>query len=329
MSATSSSSPLLALPVDVLLVIRDVISSAPFTSIDPGLGLLAHLSLSQTCRRLHDIYTFSTRESEDQFWKRACAAAGYGRPMRREYPQTLPGATTLHDTPTPEVFTWKQIAHIVTAHNRVCEIRSCRNASCWPDDVDPRPATLAFHPLFYYLHFSAGAELDPAAVLHTTLPTHPDCRRKVYAPLCGHASASCAFVTSPPVRSITLLRPDSESMIASVRNPDGCTVLDVNRLLGDLLPRSLANMRTVLSHYQTLLDDYRTPSGSFRDMMCSAPHRGFLEDHRYPYLDLAPEDIERYDATDVPVGPFIMRCENGGNEFRIHVDALFGVLSRK
>jgi hypothetical protein len=169
--------------------------------------------------------------------------------------------------------------------------------------VDPRPTTLAFHPLFYYLHFSAGAELDPANVLHTLLPTHPDCRRKVYAPLCSHSSASCAFATSPPVRSITLLRPDSESVIASVRNPDGCTVLDVNRLLGDLcvsvsrllwgladgtdteryrcrLPRSLANMRTVLSHYQTLLDDYRTPSGSFRDMMCSAHHRGFLEDHR-------------------------------------------------
>ncbi len=167
--------------------------------------------------------------------------------------------------------------------------------------MDPRPSTLAFHPLFYYLHFSAGAELDPAAVLHSLLPTHPDCRRKVYAPLCGHASASCAFVTSPPVRSITLMRPDSESVIATARNPDGCTVLDVNRLLGDLcvfivllsepltdghgrnwhrLPRSLANMRTVLSHYQTLLDDYRNPSGSFRDTMCSAPHRGFLEDHR-------------------------------------------------
>ena len=102
------------------------------------------------------------------------------------------------------------------------------------DDVDPRPSTLAFHPLFYYLHFSAGAELDPSNVLHTLLPTHPDCRRKVYAPLCSHASASCAYVTSPPVRSITLLRPDSESVIASVRNPDGCTVLDVNRLLGDL-----------------------------------------------------------------------------------------------
>lgn len=86
-------------------------------------------------------------------------------------------------------------------------------------------------------------------------------------------------------------------------------------------------------------------------MMSSAPHRGFLEDHRsvtfrplmpvaysvtdssdldrYPYLDLAPEDIERYDATDVPVGPFIMRCEDGSNEFRVHVDAVFGVLSRK
>lgn len=101
------------------------------------------------------------------------------------------------------------------------------------DDVDPRPAKFAFHPLVTYLHFS-GLELDPAAVLHSMLPTHPDCRRKVYAPLCGHASASCAFATSPPVRSITLLRPNSEGVIASVRNPDGCTVLDVNRLLGDL-----------------------------------------------------------------------------------------------
>jgi hypothetical protein len=122
---------LFTLPIDVLLVIRDAISSAPFTSTDPGLGLLAHLSLSQTCRRLRDIYTFSSRESDDLFWKRACAMAGYGRPMRREYSQALPGFT-IHDTPAPEVFTWKQIALIVTAHTRVCEIRSCRNASCWP-----------------------------------------------------------------------------------------------------------------------------------------------------------------------------------------------------
>ena len=45
------------------------------------------------------------------------------------------------------------------------------------------------------------------------------------------------------------------------------------------LPRSLANMRTVLSHYQTLLDDYRTPGGSFPETMSSARHRGFLGDH--------------------------------------------------
>jgi hypothetical protein len=39
-------------------------------------------------------------------------------------------------------------------------------------------------------------------------------------------------------------------------------------------------MRTVLSHYQTLLDDYRAPGGSFPETMNSAPHRGFLGDHR-------------------------------------------------
>jgi hypothetical protein len=142
---------LLTLPIDVLLVIRDVISSAPFTSTDPGLGLVAHLSLSQTCRRLCDVYTFSTRESDDQFWKRACAIAGFGRPMRREYPQSLPGAT-LHDTPTPEVFTWKQIAHIVTSHNRVCDIRSCRNASCWPGALRFSPHSHLPFPLSGIYH---------------------------------------------------------------------------------------------------------------------------------------------------------------------------------
>jgi hypothetical protein len=140
-------------------------------------------------------------------------------------------------TPRPPLpFPRAAIYHRVTRHARTphTPFSGINHSYIFADDVDPRPTTLAFHPLFYYLHFSAGAELDPANVLHTLLPTHPDCRRKVYAPLCGHASASCAYVTSPPVRSITLLRPDSESVIASVRNPDGCTVLDVNRLLGDL-----------------------------------------------------------------------------------------------
>ena len=138
----STSTALFSLPVDVLLTIRDAISSAPFTSLDPGLGLLAHLSLSQTSRGLRDLYTFSTRESEDSFWKRACVMAGYGRPMRREYGQALPGVTP-HDMPAPEVFTWKQIAHIITAHKRVCEIRSCRNASCWPGALRFTPTVFA------------------------------------------------------------------------------------------------------------------------------------------------------------------------------------------
>ncbi|KAH9972648.1 hypothetical protein BGW80DRAFT_362490 [Lactifluus volemus] len=322
------STTLLSLPIDVLLTIRDVISIAPFTTTDPALGLLAHLSFSQTCRGLRDLYTFSNGECEISFWKRACLLAGCGRPMRREYPQALPGSAP-HNPPPSEVLTWKQIAHLVTSHKRTCEIRSCRNASCWPDDVPRQPISLAFHPLFYYLHFSAGAEFDPTNALHTLLPTHPDCLRKLYAPLCRHASAACAFVTSPPVHAITILHPDSECAIASVRNPDGCTLLDVNRLLGDLLPRSLANMRTVLSHYQTLLDDYRTSSRSFTDIMCNAPHRGFLDDHRYPYLDLSPEDIERWDAPDVSMGPFTMRCDRDDDELRIHADVFFGVLGQK
>ncbi len=134
---------LLSLPVDVLLSIRDVISSAPFTSVDPGLGLLAHLALSQTCRRLRGIYTLSTPESEDLFWKRACIMAGYGRPMRREYPQALPGFTP-PDSSSPEVLSWKQIALLVTAHKRVCEIRSCRNASCWPGEFRLRSNSGSF-----------------------------------------------------------------------------------------------------------------------------------------------------------------------------------------
>jgi hypothetical protein len=142
-----ATATLLSLPVDVLLTIRDAISTAPFTSLDPGLALLAHLSLSQTCRGLRDLYTFSTRESEDLFWKRACAMAGYGRPMRREYTQPLLPGVTPHDVTPPEVFTWKRIAHIITAHKRVCEIRSCRNASCWPGALrflPPPPRAFCF-----------------------------------------------------------------------------------------------------------------------------------------------------------------------------------------
>lgn len=152
-----------SLPIDVLLSIRDVISSAPFTSIDPGLGLLAHLSLSQTCRRLRGVYTLSTPESEDLFWKRACIMAGYGRPMRREYPQALPGFTP-PDTSPPEVLSWKQIALLVTAHKRVCEIRSCRNASCWPGEfrLHSNPGSFPGH-LWHGILAKANLRVTPAA----------------------------------------------------------------------------------------------------------------------------------------------------------------------
>ena len=175
----SPSPTLLSLPVDVLLTVRDVISSAPFTSLDPGLGLLTHISLSQTCRGLRDLYTFSTRESEDSFWRRACAVAGYGRPMRREYGQTLPGVTstssnTPHDVRPPEVLGWKQIAYIVAAHKCVCEIRSCRNASCWPGALrfpfrHPRRTALPFpSPVVYLPPKSHATHFTNAALIQMT-----------------------------------------------------------------------------------------------------------------------------------------------------------------
>ena len=146
----------------------------------------------------------------------ALSACMHHQSILFKLPFSPPSMTPLAN-PTPSFFGSIQI----------CQLKK-------DDDSHHQSGTLAFHPLFYYLHFSPGAELDPTAVLHSLLPTHPDCRRKLYAPLCGHASAACAFATSPPVRSITLLRPDSDCAIASVRNPDGCTLLDVNRLLGDL-----------------------------------------------------------------------------------------------
>ncbi|KAI0062490.1 hypothetical protein BV25DRAFT_637468 [Artomyces pyxidatus] len=316
----------LSLPSDVLLTIRDTIIQ------DPTLDLFTHVALSRTCRRLRSIYDFSSLEVEQRFWKRVCVSAGFGRPMRRERPQVAGG----RQRGGHPVMTWKTVAHLIVAHERVCEIRSCREANLWhpagrspsyDQRRDPHPhasgriappraagSKLAFHPLFYYLHFSpTSAALDPTAVLFTALPTFPDCRFKLYAPLAAHPSASCAFVTSPPVRQISFLRAGG-SVIASVVNPDGCTVLDVNRLLADIVPRDLAAMRTVLSHYQTLVDHYRAPSGTFAEAMCKGRHRGFLGDHRYPYLDVPPSDFTRSasDERDLSLGPVTIRCDNGG-----------------
>lgn len=126
---------------------------------------------------------------------------------------------TMHDMPTPEVFIWKQIA-LITMCMWDLQLQE-RQLLAWyivfpcpfelhdtptiphipfsgtnhsyihifANDVNPWPMTLAFHLLFYYLHFSAGIELNPINVLHTLLLMYQDCRQKVYVLLCGHASA--------------------------------------------------------------------------------------------------------------------------------------------
>ncbi|KAI0044846.1 hypothetical protein FA95DRAFT_1608186 [Auriscalpium vulgare] len=338
---TTAKPTLLALPNDVLLTIRDLISDAPFTSEDPSLGLLAHVAVSRTSRQLRALYHFSSAEYEQRFWKRVCVGAGFGRPVRREQGNAQDA---------PPVMGWRRVAQLVAAHMRVCEIRSCREASSWfgssfpsttgarrvPQHCHTRPQDtaqkLAFHPLFYYLHFSPeGAALDPNAILFTHLPTYPDCRFKVYAPLAVHPSASCAFVTYPPVRKISFMRPggDEDAVIASVFNPDGVTILDVNRLLADILPQGLTAMRTVLSHYQSLIDDYRGPTASFAETMARGLHRGFLGDHRYPFLPVdGSAEVGRPTpaAADVPLGPLAISCDSDGHIIRLDEKHLAEVL---
>lgn len=106
---------------------------------------------------------------------------------------------------------------------------------------NPNPEIL-LHPLYFYLHFnqdlvdrfpSQSPVPDVLSILHTLLPTFPECKRSQYGPLCSHPNASCAFVTFPPMESINFQ--DAEGRIfLTVQNPDGCTVLDVNRALADL-----------------------------------------------------------------------------------------------
>ncbi|KAI0318203.1 hypothetical protein OF83DRAFT_1057232 [Amylostereum chailletii] len=281
----------LRLPHDVLLTIRDSLSLCPAALQDPVAGLVSHIALSTTCRRLQALYAFEAPSTEDAFWKSACVIAGFGRPLRRDHHRPAPSAT---DLAQGNVLGWKAIARLAVAHHRLCEIRSCKDANIWfgqflfrlhPQRRASSPK-LDFHPLFYYLHFSPSSlSLDPTSILFTQLPTHPDCRYKLYAPLSAHASASCTFATSPPVRTISFVRHDAEDddVVASVHNPDGCTILDVNRLFADMqvLPRSESEMRTVVTHYQSLSQDYQSTSlPSFAETMNAPRHRGFLGDHR-------------------------------------------------
>ncbi len=114
----------------------------------------------------------------------------------------------------------------------------------------PSPLDIALHPLYFYLHFtpsptSSGggtpeAEVedpllqpDYMSILLTHLPTFPESKRSQYGPLCSHPNASCAFATFPPMQSLSFQDPWGRVYI-TVENPDGITILDVNRAFAQL-----------------------------------------------------------------------------------------------
>lgn len=125
------------------------------------------------------------------------------------------------------------------------------------------------HPLYFYLHFtqtssqtaspatrttvdvngreagylptpspspprtpSLGHVPDPWSIISTHLPTFHESRPAQYGPLCAHPNASCAFATFPPVAQLTY--ESGGETVLTVENPEGCTILDVNRALAEL-----------------------------------------------------------------------------------------------
>ena len=116
------------------------------------------------------------------------------------------------------------------------------------DEADLTRSHYAIHRLYWYLHFThspgtseAGSPIleepytlpDVDQILTTALPTFPESKRSQYGPLCIHPNASCAFASFPP--STFLNFHDSFGRVfLSVENPDGVTILDVNRALIEL-----------------------------------------------------------------------------------------------
>lgn len=80
-----------------------------------GCNLATHIALSQTCRRLRDLYHHPDSET---FWQYACFRAGFGRPKRRQALEDL-----------AEEFPWRKLARILVNHELHCEITTCRNAN--------------------------------------------------------------------------------------------------------------------------------------------------------------------------------------------------------
>ena len=71
------------------------------------------------------------------------------------------------------------------------------------------------------------------SILLTQLPTFPESKYAQYGPLCSHVNASCAFATFPPVTRLEFENGEGEVFMV-VENPEGCTLLDVNRALAQL-----------------------------------------------------------------------------------------------
>ncbi|KAI0752469.1 hypothetical protein C8Q80DRAFT_455726 [Daedaleopsis nitida] len=122
---------------------------------------------------------------------------------------------------------------------------------------------------------------DAVSILLTHLPTFPESRYAQYGPLCTHPNASSAFATFPPVDRLEFENGDGEVFMV-VENPDGCTILDVNRALALLIPFDDYHLGVALEHYQ----DLAMTSGLSLPQFASAiiRERGFLNDHEYPFL---------------------------------------------
>ncbi|EKM57270.1 uncharacterized protein PHACADRAFT_254952 [Phanerochaete carnosa HHB-10118-sp] len=263
----------------------NTISNEILVHIHDKLGgdLLAHISFSQTSRRLRRLYEDGT------LWQTACFKAGFGRPKRR----VVMGEAM-------QELSWRELAYILVRHASDCEIKTCKAANaCFTSRYrsmsrssirEPLtfPPDVELHPLYFYLHFSETApdaphmpSPDTLAILLTHLPTFPECKTSQYGPLCVHPNASCAFATFPPMQTIGFRDANGDPFL-TVHNPDGCTLLDVNRALCDLIPRDFEQMEAALAHYHELLFTSGKTLMQFAE--CISRDKGFLDDHEYPFL---------------------------------------------
>ncbi|KAI8989235.1 hypothetical protein BD414DRAFT_415396 [Trametes punicea] len=282
--------------------------------------LHTHIALAQTCKRFRELYN-----RDDALWQAACFSAGFGRPLRR--------GRSLDAVSTVPRFSYRKLATLLVTHAAICEIRSCAKANAcfahhysrWPfTRVRPlrRRHRLEFHPLYFYLHFSQTHSTslsrqhpihphtptpspspsppppslpDSISILLSHLPTFQESRYAQYGPLCTHPNASCAFVTFPPVDKLEFENGEGEVFMV-VENPEGCTVLDVNRALAELqvvphspfavithrIPFDDQHLEFALSHYQELAFTSGLSLAQFVEIV--SQDKGFLDDHEYPFL---------------------------------------------